>query len=45
MKKLLSKINKAIQEGKVVNINGDPVNESLDGGLIREDKKVGISYS
>ncbi len=38
--KLLSKINKAIQEGKVVNKNGDPVNESLDGGLIREDKKV-----
>jgi len=37
---LLRKINKAIQQGKVVNRDGDPVTENLDGGLIREDKKI-----
>ncbi|MCA1901667.1 MAG: hypothetical protein LDL53_05535 [Candidatus Hydrogenedens sp.] len=37
---LLKKINKAIHQGKVVNRDGNPVNESLDGGLIREDKKI-----
>lgn len=37
---LLGKINKAIQQGKVVNRDGDPVNENLDGGLIRDDKKI-----
>lgn len=37
---LLKKINKAIEQGKVVNRDGDPVSESLNGGLIREDKKI-----
>ena len=37
---LLKKINQAIKQGKVVNRDGDPVNENLDGGLIREDKKI-----
>ncbi len=37
---LLKKINESIQQGKVVNRDGDPVNENLDGGLIREDKKI-----
>jgi len=37
---LLKKINRFIQQGKVVNRDGDPVNENLDGGLIREDKKI-----
>ncbi len=37
---LLKKINKAIQKGNLVNRDGDPVNEDLDGGLIREDRKI-----
>ncbi len=37
---LLKKINDAIKRGKVVNRDGDPVNNELDGGLIREDGKI-----
>jgi uncharacterized protein len=37
---LLSKINTAIEAGRVRNRGGDPVRQALEGGLVREDGAV-----
>ena len=34
---LIQKINQLIEQGKVNNRGGNPVEKKLDGGLIRED--------
>lgn len=36
---LIADLNKKIAEGGLVNRQGDTVQEKLDGGLIREDRK------
>jgi uncharacterized protein YbaR (Trm112 family) len=33
-----AKINKAIQSGSVTNRAGEPVEDKIDGGLLREDQ-------
>lgn len=38
-KETLGKINAAIQAGKALTRNGEPVREPLDGGLLRQDGK------
>jgi uncharacterized protein YbaR (Trm112 family) len=35
----IQKINKAINEGKVKNRGGEAVKETIDAGLLREDRK------
>jgi uncharacterized protein YbaR (Trm112 family) len=35
----VQKINKAIKEGKVTNRGGEAVKETIDSGLLREDRK------
>lgn len=37
---LLRQINKLIEAGKVMSRDGNILKESLEGGLIREDKKI-----
>ena len=37
---LVQKLNKAIAEHKLKNVQGSVVEEKLDGGLIREDKTI-----
>ncbi len=36
---LIRKINERIQEGNLCNRGNQPITETIDGGLIRDDKK------
>ena len=36
---LIEKLNRQIASGQVKNRAGQPVNEQIDGGLVREDRK------
>lgn len=37
---LLEKLNEAVRKGTLINRGGEVVKETLNGGLIRADKKV-----
>jgi uncharacterized protein len=37
---LLAKVNAAISAGDILNQGGKPVRKTLEGGLVREDRKV-----
>jgi uncharacterized protein len=37
---LVEKINRAIGRGRVESLGGDRLEEPLDGGLVREDRKL-----
>jgi uncharacterized protein YbaR (Trm112 family) len=37
---LVQKLNKAIAEHKLKNVQGNTIEEKLDGGLVREDKAI-----
>ena len=37
---LIEKLNREIDAGRLTNRAGQPVKEKIDGGLVREDKKV-----
>lgn len=37
---LLERINRAIDDGRVVNRGGEKVDDRIDGGLVREDGQV-----
>ncbi|WP_447970166.1 Trm112 family protein [Nitrospira sp. M1] len=37
---LIERVNTAIERGETLNKAGQPVKEKLDGGLIRQDKKI-----
>ena len=37
---LVQKVNKAIAEHKLKNVQGNVIEEKIDGGLVREDKAI-----
>lgn len=37
---LVARVNEAIEGGSLVNRGGGPVNDPIDGGLVREDGKL-----
>ena len=37
---LIAKLNEAVSRGKLKNKSNKPITESLDGGLIRGDRKI-----
>ena len=37
---LLQKINSLIQKKQLDNVGGNPVTETIDGGLLREDQQI-----
>ncbi|NIP61084.1 MAG: hypothetical protein GWM92_21735 [Gemmatimonadetes bacterium] len=37
---LVARINRAVEEGSLVNRGGESVQEPIDGGLVREDGRI-----
>lgn len=37
---LLDEVNRAIEDGRVVNRGGEDVDDTIDGGLVREDGRI-----